>query len=308
MTELKATTLTIPAARLGAENPLPMFRHPRQDLSVFLADNVPPEDRALFGWRCAYRVLPYRIQDDYDRAKQPRAFKALVLENDKLRATVLPELGGRLVSLEHKASGRELLDRNPVFQPANLALRNAWFSGGVEFNAGQFGHTYLTCSSLFAARITGAQGEPALRLYEWDRTKRFVYQVDLHLPPGSDFLFSHVRIVNPNDETIPMYWWTNIAVPEREDVRTLSSADTMFHSADGRMVEVARMPKHDNVDASYSTSMKGAHEYFFRIEQGQRPWVAALDGAGRGLIHTSTPRLKGRKAFYWGRSQGGQRW
>ncbi len=43
MTELHVTTCTIPAARLGAENPLPMFRHKRQDISVGLADNVPPE-------------------------------------------------------------------------------------------------------------------------------------------------------------------------------------------------------------------------------------------------------------------------
>ena len=37
----------------------------------------------------------------------------------------MPELGGRLYSLVHKPLGRELLARNPVFQPANLALRNA---------------------------------------------------------------------------------------------------------------------------------------------------------------------------------------
>ena len=49
----------------------------------------------------------------------------LVLENDKLIATFLPEQGGRLWSLKNKATGKEVLYKNPVFQPANLGIRNA---------------------------------------------------------------------------------------------------------------------------------------------------------------------------------------
>ena len=86
-------------------------------------------------------VLPYLVQDGYGRDRRPAEHKVAVLENDVLRATFLLDLGGRLWSLVHKPTGRELLYRNPVFQPANLALRNAWFAGGVEWNIGTIGHT-----------------------------------------------------------------------------------------------------------------------------------------------------------------------
>ena len=95
-------------------------------------------------------------------------YKRQVLENDILRATFLLELGGRLWSLLHKPSGRELLAVNPVFQAANLAIRNAWFSGGVEWNIGFVGHSPFTCSPLFAARVEGPGGAPVLRLYEYE--------------------------------------------------------------------------------------------------------------------------------------------
>ena len=81
-----------------------------------------------------------------------------MLENEYLKATFLPEVGGRLISLFYKPLERELLHRNPVFQPANLAIRNAWFSGGIEWNIGQFGHTFTTCSPLFAGVIRGRAG------------------------------------------------------------------------------------------------------------------------------------------------------
>ncbi len=45
--------------------------------------------------------------------------------------TLLPGLGGRIHSLHHKPTGRELLCTNPVLQPADFALNGAWFSGGI---------------------------------------------------------------------------------------------------------------------------------------------------------------------------------
>src|SRR5436190_7167554 len=132
MTELYQETLTLPGASLGPENPLPFFRNPQPDLPVPISEALPPEKRAQLGSQTGFRVLPYRQQDDYTRRREPLNFKAIVLENDILRAIFLPEVGGRLISLFHKPQQRELLFRNPVFQPANLAIRNAWFAGGIE--------------------------------------------------------------------------------------------------------------------------------------------------------------------------------
>ncbi|MCS7306464.1 MAG: DUF5107 domain-containing protein [Thermoguttaceae bacterium] len=299
----------LPAAELGPENPLPMFRGPREDETIRLDPAIPLEERRYLGWRVAWRCLPYRIQDGYNRKKQLRCFDALVLENETLRAVFLPNLGGRLVSLIHKPTQRELLARNPVFQPANLALRNAWFSGGIEWNTTLRGHYYLTCSPVFAAQVRGRQGEPVLRLYEWDRVRCFPWQIDFHLPPGSSVLFAHVRILNPHEVEIPMYWWTNIAVPERKDVRVLVPTETgLTHSYERGELTIARLPHYEGRDMTYTTQSQRAYDFFARIPDGQRRWIAALDGQGRGLFEVSTDQLRGRKIFAWGMSQGGRRW
>jgi len=47
-------------------------------------------------------------------------------------AVFYPEVGGKMASLVHKPSNRELLFNNPVFQPGNLGRLNAWTSGGGE--------------------------------------------------------------------------------------------------------------------------------------------------------------------------------
>lgn len=307
MTALKIQKINLPAAELGPENPLPYFRHPDPDSKFTIDASVPSEDSRYMGWATSFRVLPHRMQDSYGRKLTAREYVSIVLENEHLRAEFIPEIGGRLTSLVHKQTGIELLEPVKHFQPANVALRNAWIAGGVEWNTAQLGHHYLTCAPMFAARVTGVQGDPALRLYAWERTKRFPYQLDFHLPSGSQFLFVRVRIINPHDEEMPMYWWSNIAVPQSPDRRVLAHADRAVTNAPGGFAMV-ELPVVEDIDVSYPTNVPYSREYFFRIDDGRRPWAATFDKNGAGLIHTSTPRLKGRKMFVWGTSRGGERW
>ncbi len=307
MSELRIATYTMPAADLGPENPLPPFRAARDAQLMAEMPGLPAEMRDSLLWGHPATILPYTLQDGYGRQRRPRAFRAAVLENETLRATFLLELGGRLWSLWHKPTGRELLSVNPVFQPANLALRNAWFSGGVEWNIGTIGHSPFTCAPLFAARVERPDGTPVLRMYEWERIRGVPFQVDAYLPDGSPVLFVRVRITNPHDRAIPMYWWSNIAVPETAETRVIVPAASAYtHGAAG--VAVVPVPIQEGVDLTYAANLRASASIFFRIPEARQPWIAALDAGGCGLAQTSTGRLRGRKLFAWGMAAGGRKW
>lgn len=308
MSELRLSTLEMPAADLGPENPLPSLALPPRGTGPKFDSSVPESERLHFGYGHVAGCLPHRVQDQYDRRKRPRALKTAVLENEILRAIFLLEYGGRLWSLVHKPSGRELLYVNPVFQPANLAVRDAWFSGGVEWNVGVRGHTPCTCSPLFAAEVDGGPGNPVLRLWEWDRIRCTPYQMDFSLPDGSAWLFVRVRIVNPAETETPMYWWSNIAAPEQTDVRVLVPADHALHGDPGKGLLYIPVPECEGLDRTYSTNITKSGDAFYCIPEERRPWIAALDGQGRGLVQLSTGRLRGRKLWNWGMGAGGRRW
>jgi tetratricopeptide (TPR) repeat protein len=309
MSELRIESWSMPGADLGPENPLPPLRAVREPHQITEAPGVSEEMLRNIAYGRVPNPLPYTVQDRYTRQLEPRQYRAAVLENEWLRATFLLELGGRLWSLVHKPSGRELLDVNPVFQPANLAIRNAWFSGGVEWNIGTIGHCVFTCSPLFAGRVEGADGTPILRLYEWERMRQVPFQIDAYLPDGSRVLYVRMRIVNPHDRTTPMYWWSNMAVPETPDTRVLVPVDSAYSfSYNRRGLQRVPIPILEGRDVTYTTTSQRSTDYFFHVPDGQRPWISALDGGGKGLIQTSTARLQGRKLFMWGRGPGGNRW
>lgn len=309
-TTVSHTTLTLPLAPVGPENPLPALLPLDETHTVDEGERaaLPPEMARQVGYAPLRSVLPVRLLDGYTRERAPAALDALVIENDRLRATVLPSLGGRVHALHHKPTGRDLLYTNPVLQPANFALNGAWYSGGIEWNIGATGHTTLSCAPLHAARVPAPDGGEMLRLWEWERLRDTPFQVDLWLPEGSDFLFVGARVRNPRDRTVPVYWWSNIAVPEEERTRVLVPAEETWYFAYERRLRRIPVPEWDGTDRSYPLRSEFPADYFYEIPPPERKWIASLDEHGQGLVQTSTDLLRGRKLFVWGHGPGGRRW
>lgn len=312
MSTCRIESYTIPSAGFGGENPSPDIKNVTYiHAGIDITDAVPAEDRQFIGKGMQSTLLPYRVQDGYDRRLHDRKFQAVVLENAWLRAVILPELGGRLWSLTDKETGRELLYRNPVFQPCNMALRNAWFSGGVEFNVSIKGHSPLTCSPLFARQLTFADGAAGVRLYEYERIRGVAYSIDIWIPKDSHMLYVRPRIENRRPDMVWMYWWSNIAVPEQAHMRVIVPADEVlvnYFGNDHYVLDKEEMPRALGTDVSYPDRLQRSLDFFYRIPEDSRKWIAAVGQDGYGLLQCSTRELRGRKLFVWGQGSGGRNW
>ena len=309
MSDLTVRSFPIPTAELGAESPLPPIRsRPIPHISVSAKDlRITVLENMSRGH--APNILPYAMQDTYRRRYRSEEHPVAVLENQILRAEFLLDYGGRLWSLYHKPSQTELLANAPRITFANLALRNAWFCGGVEWNVGTIGHSPLTCSPVFAARLQDAHGTPILRLYEWERLRQVIVQIDACLPDDSPVLLLRPRVLNPGRRPVPMSWWSNVAVPMAPGMRVLAPADRMYVlGREGQGLYQSAVPCADGLDLTYPANWSHAADLFFDVAEGRRPWIAAISAQGDGLAHVSTDGLRGRKLWVWGTSQGGRNW
>ena len=308
MTTLDIRPVVLAMPRRGPENPLPPLRL-LGDLHGDVDGTGLDEEMARnLRYGHVRSVLPYLLQDEYARELVPCETVVAILENSYLRAMVLLELGGRLWSLEDKVAGRELLYNNDRMQFGNLGLRNAWFPGGVEWNLGTTGHTALTCSPVHAASLELPDGAPGLRIYEWERMRELVYQVDFRLGPGSRHLVVDITVTNPNAYAVPAYWWSNIAVASSVGARVVTPGRSAFEFTYARRLHRVPVPGPGGLDLSYPQAAARTADYFFELDPGKLPWIAAVDAAGVGLLQVSSGRLRGRKLFTWGNSSGGRRW
>ena len=79
---------------------------------------------------------PYFRYDGTTAEAKSAEWKTVVLENDRIRVVLLPEVGGKVWSATDKVTGRDFLYVNHVMKFRDIAMRGPWVSGGTEYEVG----------------------------------------------------------------------------------------------------------------------------------------------------------------------------
>lgn len=303
---VRTQVVTVMGSVVGAPSPLPALTPVRAATTIRLSGAASAEMRERVSRGALSSPLPYAVLGDYDRADETLDLPAIELDNGLVRAVVLPGIGGRVWSLVDLVDDRELVHRNPRLRWANFGLTDAWVAGGIEWNLGSTGHGTTSNLPMHAAVLDTSLG-PVVRLWEWERTRDLVLQVDLWL--SGRRLMASTRVLNPDPEPKPLYYWTNVAVPETPGTRVLVPADSAWRTDYTGSLERVSVPCPDGaVDISVARRSRHAADYFFEVEEQVGRLVSAVEPDGRGMAETSTAGLHGRKMFVWGDGPGGRRW
>lgn len=311
---------TIEGSGVIGENALAKFRS--RIHSAILDDSYLLDDEKQgYGYETGDRFLPYKWQDLFTRNREVMQIRTIVMENEHVRAEFWPDYGMRLYSLVQKNEDKELLFANPVLQIGNLAVRKAWFSGGIEWNFGQYGHTVTTCSPLFVSKMKTSSGQEFIRAYEYERQRGLFWYMDFHLNDDDRYLWVYARFVNPMEESRPFYWWTNIAVKEGHRMRVYSGTDEVIfiNSISMASENASKVMCHGKLpylgikpgyDYSYPESFTDyASEYFFQNRhQENETWEAAVWNDGWVFFDRADRNLAYHKMFCWGEEPGGKHW
>lgn len=131
--------------------------------------------------------------------------------------------------------------------------------------------------------------------------------MDFWLEPESRFLNCRMRIANESTEVVPMYWWSNMAVPEYAGGRIVVPAQKAFTYADGAVFKVD-IPMVKGIDVTDYQKIERSVDYFFDIPEEDPKYIANVDRNGYGLLQLSTKRLRSRKLFCWGNQDASDHW
>lgn len=242
-------------------------------------------------------IYPYTMQDHLYRTKADRTYKALFLENEYLKVTCLPELGGRLHSVFDKTEGEEVFHLNDVIKPGMIAMRGAFISGGVEWNAGPQVHTVTIVSPVDALIGRNADGSVYLEINNLEKSLRTLWTVRVTLHPGKAYLDEKIRIFNPTDAISPYYFWNCTAFPCRKGTRFIYP---MTLGTDHNGVEFFSWPIHEGKDISWLKSYE-TWASIFSVDC-MFDFFGAYDvDMDRGIVQVADHHeLSGKKAWTWG--------
>ncbi len=141
----------------------------------------------------------------------PVSYTLLVMENDYLRVTVLPELGGRVYQMVYKATGSNELYQNPVIKPTHWGPTNQgwWLAvGGIEWGLPVDEHGYEWGEPWAWTVVTSAAGI-TVTVRDTDAADRIRAAVDLFLPANRGYLAVTPHLENPTSSALRYKFWIN---------------------------------------------------------------------------------------------------
>ena len=304
---------------------------------------APPDPNPIFLERRAYqgssgRVYPLPVTDRIAVEPEDRAWEAIHLENEYIRAMVLPEIGGRIHVGMDRLNGYDFFYRQNVIKPALVGLAGPWISGGAEFNWPQH-HRPATFMTVETSIERDPDGSITIWCSDHDPMARMKGMHGLCLRPGKAYLELRMRLYNRTTDTQTFLWWVNVAVQVHEkyqcffprDVRCVldhaKRAITEFPLSQGKYYGVdygeraihgvpeadlprqfvpdGSYPPHDlrwyaNIPVPTSYMIAGSHGDFFGGYDHLRK---------AGIVHVANHHIApGKKQWTWGNHDFGYAW
>lgn len=295
---IKDTTLVIPTYGIGEPDKNPQFI----------------EKRVYQG--STGKVYPYPVIESIKDEKEDKAYKAVIIENEYLEVTVLPELGGRIQYAKDKTNNYDFVYRNDVIKPALVGLLGPWISGGIEFNWPQH-HRPTTYMPVDYQIVDLEDGGKGVQCHDVDQIHGTEVVTTVALYPGKAYIAITGDLYNGTSFPQTFLWWANPAVPVNDHTRTVMPPDVTAVMDHGKR-DVSRYPiatgtyyKHDyseGIDIGRYKNVPVPTSYM--AAGSDYDFVGGYDyGVGAGILHYADHHISpGKKQWVWGCGDFGQAW
>ncbi len=249
---------------------------------------------------------PYTLRTNLTSNRVDKAWRAVYLENEYLKCSVLPDIGGHLYTCIDKISGKPMFYANPSIKKAAIAYRGAWAAFGVEFNF-PVSHNWMTMSPVSFAFAQHDDGSASATVGNVDRVYGMQWTVELILRPKSTVLEERVTLTNRSDARHRFYWWNNAGVEAWDDSRI---AYPMQFAATHGFTEIHTWPvDQDGVDYSLLRNhTKGPVSMF--VHGSREPFMGVWNPhTNTGTVHFAMYEdLPAKKIWSWGVDADGLDW
>lgn len=161
---------------------------------------------------------PYFRFDGFAHKAIEKAWKVVELENDYIKISILPEIGGKIWGAIEKSTGEEFIYSNSVVKFRDIAMRGAWTSGGIELNFGVIGHAPTSATPVDYYIRTNADGSVSCFLSATDFFTQTRWETEVNLPKDKAYFTTNTVWHNPTPLVQPYYQWMNAAYQVNGDL------------------------------------------------------------------------------------------
>jgi tetratricopeptide (TPR) repeat protein len=254
------------------------------------------------------KIYPYYRFDGFTDKPIQKEWKVVELENDFIKLTILPEIGGKVWSATEKSTGKDFIYNNHVVKFRDIAMRGPWTSGGVEGNYGIMGHTPNCATPVDYTLIKREDGSISCVIGIFDLLTRTSWKLDINLPKDKAYFTTSSFWFNGTEFEQPYYTWMNTGLKAANDLQFIyPGTNYLGHDGefypwpiDKKMGKDLSFYKNNDFGGYKSYHVFGKYTDFFGAY-----WHNDDFGMARYSNYDDKP---GKKIWIWGLSQQGMIW
>lgn len=250
---------------------------------------------------------PYFRFDGFATKGTDKDWKVVSLENDYIKLTLYPEIGGKIWGAVDKTSGKEFIYNNHVVKFRDIAMRGPWTSGGIEFNFGIIGHAPTSSTPIDYLTKEKANGSVSCYVASYDLITRTFWTVEVNLPKDKAYFTTNTTWHNASSIDQPYYQWMNAGYPADGSAQfCYPGTNYIGHGGELRSFPLDEQGR----DISwYEKNDFGNSKSYHIIGKYNDFYGAYWHDSDFGSIHHADYDEKlGMKIFLWGLSREGAIW
>ncbi len=295
--KIKVFKKNIPTYDMGADDP-----------NAYLKDF---KIEGLKYFRDKRSTYPYSFQNDYKPTKKEVEYEVVRLENDYIYVDIIPQLRGRIQGAVDKRNGWDFLYYNNVIKPAEIAVRSAWLSGGLEYNH-PGGHGYTQMNKITYDIKENSDGSKTVIVAEIEPVRMMKWEYEIILRPDALFVETKGRFISTVPYMVPFVSSNNAAMHATDEMELIYPQETY---ATGHGISNLKKWSEYSKDGTDWNWVKNVKHSLSAFTDGTGTvmdyWgVYSHDkGINAGSVVVADHRVApGKKYFTWGTSESGKQW
>jgi tetratricopeptide (TPR) repeat protein len=252
---------------------------------------------------------PYFRFDGFAIEAVNKQWKVIEMENDYIRLSIFPEIGGKIWGAIDKTNGNDFIYYNHVVKFRDIAMRGAWTSGGIEINFGIFGHAPTCATPVDYIIRTNEDGSASCFLSAIDLITGTKWSVEVNLPKDKAYFTTSTTWYNPSVIPTPYYHWMNAAYHTGEDLQFIFPGQSAI--GHGGEVVIEKLP-YDTAERNilwYKNNAYGDSKSLHVVGQFSDFYAAYWHNKEAGSVHYSPFDEKlGMKIWLWSFARNGGIW
>lgn len=250
---------------------------------------------------------PYFRFDGFSAKGINRQWKVVSLENDYIKLTLFPEIGGKIWGAVDKTTGKEFIYNNHVVKFRDIAMRGPWTSGGIEFNFGIIGHAPTSSTPIDYVTRQKPDGSVSCYVSSYELVTRTLWTVEVNLPKDKAYFTTTTTWHNSSSIDQPYYQWMNAGYPAAGNVEFCYPGTNYI----GHGGELHSFPLDEQGrDISWYEKNDFSNSKSYHIVGKYNDFYGAYwhDNDFGSIHHADYDEKLGMKIFLWGLSREGGIW